>query len=100
MDRTKKIRDVCNISIEAKRTSKEIGSSLEASLVLNLNKTLFEISKDVDFSEICITSSAVVHQSNNEETIIETIKAEGNKCPVCWKINKIKCERHSDKIKS
>ena len=26
----KKIRDICNISIEAKRASKEIGSSLEA----------------------------------------------------------------------
>jgi len=96
----KKIRDICNISIEAKRVSKEIGSSLEASLVINLNKTLFEILKNVDFSEICITSSALVHQSNTDETIIETIKAEGNKCPVCWKINKVKCERHSDKINS
>ena len=46
----KKIRDICNLSIEAKRASKEIGSSLEASLVINLNKTLFEISKNVDFS--------------------------------------------------
>ena len=92
----KKIRDICNISIEAKRASKEIGSSLEASLVINLNKTLFEISKNVDFSEICITSSASVHQSNTDKTIIETVKAEGNKCPVCWKINKVKCERHSD----
>ena len=92
----KKIRDICNISIEAKRASKEIGSSLEASLIINLNKSLFEISKNVDFSEICITSSALVHQSNTDELIIETIKAEGNKCPVCWKINKVKCERHSD----
>ena len=92
----KKIRDICNISIEAKRASKEIGSSLEASLIINLNKTLFEISKNVDFSEICITSSALVHQSNTNDIIIETIKAEGNKCPVCWKINKVKCERHSD----
>ena len=31
-----------------------------------------------------------------DEAIIETIKAKGNKCPVCWKINKVKCERHSD----
>ena len=92
----KKIRDICNISIEAKRASKDIGSSLEANLVINLNKTLFKISKNVDFSEICITSSASVHQSNTDKTIIETVKAEGNKCPVCWKINKVKCERHSD----
>ena len=91
----KKIRDICNISIEEKRANKEIGSSLEASLVINLNKTLFKILKDVDFSEICITSSALVRLSNDDEIIIETIKAEGDKCPVCWKINKVKCERHS-----
>ena len=30
----KKIRDICNISIEAKRASKEIGSSLEANLTI------------------------------------------------------------------
>ena len=30
-----KIRNVCNISIEEKRASKEIGSSLEASLKIN-----------------------------------------------------------------
>ena len=33
-----KIRNVCNISIEEKRASKEIGSSLEASLKINLDK--------------------------------------------------------------
>ena len=82
--------------MKQKELAKEIGSSLEASLIINLNKTLFEISKNVDFSEICITSTAIVHQSNTDEIIIETIKAEGNKCPVCWKINKVKCERHSD----
>jgi isoleucyl-tRNA synthetase len=51
-----KIRNVCNISIEEKRASKEIGSSLEASLKINLDKKLNEISKDIDFSELCITS--------------------------------------------
>jgi isoleucyl-tRNA synthetase len=55
-----KIRNVCNISIEEKRASKEIGSSLEAKLKINLDKKLNEISKDVDFSELCITSSAEV----------------------------------------
>jgi hypothetical protein len=42
----KKIRDICNISIETKRASKEIGSSLETNLIINLNKDLFEISND------------------------------------------------------
>ena len=91
----KKIRDICNISIEEKRASKEIGSSLEVNLIINLNKDLFEISNNIDFSELCITSSAIVQQSDTEEVLVETKKAEGNKCPVCWKINKVKCERHS-----
>ena len=88
-----KIRNVCNISIEEKRASKEIGSSLEASLKINLDKKLNEISKDVDFSELCITSSAEVSYLENSETKVQTSKAEGSKCQVCWKINKEACSR-------
>jgi isoleucyl-tRNA synthetase len=89
------IRDVCNISIEAKRASKEIGSSLEASLEINLNEKLYEVSKDVDFSELCITSIATIKKVKTDEVSALTTKAQGNKCPVCWKISKEKCERHS-----
>ena len=92
----KKIRDICNISIELKRASKEIGSSLEANLIINLNKDLYEISNNIDFAELCITSSALVKKSNAKDVTADAIKAEGNKCPVCWKVNKEKCTRHSD----
>jgi isoleucyl-tRNA synthetase len=88
-----KIRNVCNISIEEKRASKEIGSSLEASLKINLDKKLKEISKDVDFSELCITSSAEVSYLENCETKVQTTKAEGSKCQVCWKVTKDACLR-------
>ncbi len=91
-----KIRNVCNISIEEKRASKEIGSSLEASLNINLDKKLIDISKDVDFSELCITSSAEIFYSENSEINVQTTKAEGSKCGVCWKINKEACPRHSE----
>jgi isoleucyl-tRNA synthetase len=90
-----KIRNVCNISIEEKRASKEIGSSLEASLKINLDKKLNEISKEVDFSELCITSSAEVSYLENSETKVQTTKAEGSKCPVCWKLSIDPCPRHS-----
>ena len=90
----KKVRDICNISIEAKRASKEIGSSLEANLSISLNKKLFEIVKNIDFAELCITSNAQIKKSDLEEIKAVTTKAEGIKCPVCWKINKDKCERH------
>ena len=88
-----KIRNICNISIEEKRASKEIGSSLEASLKIDLDKKLNDISKDVDFSELCITSSAKVSYFENTETKVQTTKAEGSKCQVCWKITKDACSR-------
>jgi isoleucyl-tRNA synthetase len=90
-----KIRNVCNISIEEKRASKEIGSSLEASLKINLDKKFNDIIKDVDFSELCITSSAEVSYLENSETKVQTTKAEGSKCPVCWKLSIDPCPRHS-----
>ena len=88
-----KIRNICNISIEEKRANKEIGSSLEASLRINLDKKLINISKDVDFSELCITSNAEVSYLENSEIKVRTTKAEGSKCQVCWKIIKEACSR-------
>jgi isoleucyl-tRNA synthetase len=90
----KKIRDVCNISIEEKRTNKEIGSSLEASLTINLNKKIFDLIEDIDFAELCITSYAQVLETELDEIVVSTTKAEGKKCSVCWKINKNECKRH------
>ena len=92
----KRIRDNCNISIEEKRAEKIIGSSLEAKIDLKLNDNLYSIAKNVDFAELCITSEAIVSQlkKNEEEISVKTYKAEGSKCPVCWKIRKDGCERH------
>jgi len=92
-----KIRDKCNSSIELKRASKEIGSSLEANLTIFLNDKLIALSKGTDFSELCITSGAKIDKvtgNDSEEIIVNTFKAEGKKCPVCWKINTKQCERH------
>ena len=90
----KKIRDICNISIESKRANKEIGSSLEANLNIELNEKIYEFTDGVDFAELCITSGATIKKSNTEEIIVKTKKAMGKKCPVCWKINEGQCERH------
>ena len=49
------LRNICNISIEEKRAKKEIGSSLEAELEIKLNSKLKDLTKNVDFSELCIT---------------------------------------------
>ena len=90
-----RIRNICNLSIEQKRTEKTIGSSLEASLKIKLNTENLELAKDIDFSELCITSSVTIEKNNKSEIEVETSKAEGNKCPVCWKISPKPCERHS-----
>jgi len=90
-----KIRNVCNISIEEKRASKEIGSSLEASLKINLDEKLSEITHHVDFSELCITSNAEVFYSKNSEISVQTNKAKGLKCSVCWKITEFACSRRA-----
>tara|TARA_B100000963_G_scaffold271597_1_gene239765 strand:+ start:2084 stop:4795 length:2712 start_codon:yes stop_codon:yes gene_type:complete len=89
-----KIRDICNASIEEKRSTKLIGSSLEANLVIFLRNQDSKFIEGVDLAELCITSSVQVIESNNEKIEVETKKAEGNKCPVCWKIFKEKCPRH------
>ncbi len=90
-----KIREICNSSIELKRATKEIGSSLEANLIININEKMIKLTKDTDFSELCITSDAKINKINSNEILVETIKAEGEKCPICWKISKNSCERHS-----
>ncbi len=90
-----KIRDVCNISIEEKRASKEIGSSLEADLNIKLNEKYKEIVEDIDLSELCIVSKTDINFDKQLDILVETKKASGNKCPVCWKIRKDPCERHS-----
>ena len=53
-----------------------------------------EICKGIDFSELCITSNAKIVENNQDEITVSTFKAEGKKCPVCWKINPSGCKRH------
>ncbi len=88
-----KIRDICNLSIEQKRASKDIGSSLEAALIVKLNNKNQKFLKNIDLSELCITSSVKIENGDTNEIIVETSKATGEKCPICWKIRSAPCER-------
>ncbi len=88
-----KIRDICNLSIEQKRASKDIGSSLEAALIVKLNNENQKFLKNIDLSELCITSSVKIENGDTNEIIVETSKATGEKCPICWKIRSAPCER-------
>ncbi|MDC3125755.1 isoleucine--tRNA ligase [Candidatus Pelagibacter sp.] len=88
-----KIRNICNISIEEKRANKEIGSSLEADLDIHLDQNFEEITKNIDFSELCITSKARISFKENSEISAQTTKAKGTKCTLCWKITENACDR-------
>ena len=90
-----KIRDVCNLSIEEKRATKVIGSSLEAELSIKLNKEMSELTKDIDLSELCITSSVEIKNDEIKDIVVETKKAKGKKCSICWKISEKPCPRHN-----
>ncbi len=89
-----KIRNFSNVSIEEKRSLKEIGSSLEANLKIKLNDKYRDMVKNIDFSELCITSKVEITFSEKIEIEVDTSKAKGVKCPVCWKINPNSCVRH------
>ena len=88
-----KIRNICNISIEEKRAIKEIGSSLEADLKIQMSQKLKVITENIDFSELCITSNAEVIYKDDIETTAVTTKAKGLKCSTCWKIKEEPCKR-------
>jgi isoleucyl-tRNA synthetase len=93
-----KIKQEANIAIEAKRSSKEIGSSLEAEIKLTVNKNKFELLKNLDLAEYLITSKAEKVLVDDDKIKIEVNKAKGNKCPRCWKILEKNCIRCSSLI--
>lgn len=78
------------------RANKLIGSSLETNISIKLQDELFKIADNYDFSEICITSKASVENDNtiNDKIEVTTSKAEGEKCPVCWKVSLDPCKKH------
>ena len=88
------IRQEVNIAIEEKRSSKEIGSSLEADLLIKVNEKEFKLLEGLDLEEYFITSKAkkVLNQSEKKRHI-EVKKSIGSKCTLCWKILEKKCER-------
>ena len=98
------IRKVVNAAIEIKRSNKDIGSSLEADIEIFLSDDYLKIVKDFDLPENFITSNAVakkfVKDNDNyfklnevENINVLVKKAEGNKCPRCWKIYPGPCAR-------
>ena len=106
-EKFKIIRKVVNAAMEVKRANKDIGSSLEADIVIYLNEEYLKVVKDFDLSESFITSKAQAEKmtNNNENFKLQEVenvrvlvkKAEGEKCLRCWKIFPGPCRRCSKK---
>ena len=64
-------------------------------MTININDDQVNFIKNIDLAELCITSEVNIIKTNDKEIKVETIKAEGKKCPICWKISKDRCQRHS-----
>jgi isoleucyl-tRNA synthetase len=99
----KTIRKVVNAAMEVKRASKDIGSSLEAEVQIYLNDEYIKIAKDFNLAENFITSKAEIKTLVNGKDFFEldevkgikvfVKKAEGKKCPRCWKFFPELCKR-------
>ena len=102
-EKLKVIRNVVNAGIEVKRSSKDIGSSLETDIEIYLGKEYLEFVKDINLSEYFITSKAQVKTMTNDNKIFKlddisnvgvlVTKAKGKKCSRCWKILEKPCQR-------
>ena len=90
------IKQEVNIAIEEKRTNKELGSSLEADILIYVNEKNFTLLEDLDLEEYFITSKAkkIKDEKNNLRIVVK--KASGSKCPRCWKILQKECRRCSE----
>ena len=92
------IKQEVNIGIEEKRTNKEIGSSLEADVLINVNEKEFNLLEGLDLEEYFITSKAKKIKNTDSKLRVVVKKAIGSKCPRCWKIIENKCLRCEEVI--
>ncbi|MGI8639240.1 MAG: isoleucine--tRNA ligase [Pyrinomonadaceae bacterium] len=78
------IRDEVLKALEEARNAKQIGSSLEAKVILTVDKdtTYFLLSYYEDLRYIFIVSQVEVHQGDAFN--VEIQKADGAKCERCW----------------
>ena len=88
------IRQDVNIAIEEKRTNKEIGSSLEANVLIYVDEKEFNLLEGLNLEEYFIASRVEKIKNKDEKGLkINVKKAIGTKCTLCWKILDKKCER-------
>jgi isoleucyl-tRNA synthetase len=88
-ERLKSVRDAVNISLEAKRKDKTIGTSLGAKVTLRAGgetAVLLERYRN-DLPMLFIVSQVDLHTGGPEDTLeVSVTRAEGEKCARCWRV--------------
>ena len=109
-EKFKVVRNVANAAIEIKRSSKEVGSSLDANVEIYLGEEYLKLVKDIDLSEYFITSKANAKPMIKNDKFFKldevkdvqvlVTKAKGKKCSRCWKILESPCQRNNCGLKN
>lgn len=88
--RAMKIRNVINTALERARESKEIGSNLQAAVILHSDGDL--LFDEQYWAELCIVSSVAFSDATLVDNVfsqdgvsVKITKAGGEKCSRCWK---------------
>ena len=95
-DKIRTIRRVVTGAMERERNEKKIGSSLQAHPNVYLKPEAKSILQELDFAEICISSSITLTEqavpanaftiSDVSDTGVVVETASGKKCERCWRV--------------
>jgi isoleucyl-tRNA synthetase len=81
------VRDRVNVALEAARQQKTIGNSLGASVRLRAGGAAAELLERhrADLPMLFIVSDVQLEPAADDTLSVEVAKAEGTKCPRCWR---------------
>ena len=78
------LRDKVNAALEAARSEKKIGKSLEAAVTVTVPEAEGWLAETPNLADLLIVSQVTVQTGS--EVAVEVRKAEGGKCERCWKV--------------
>jgi isoleucyl-tRNA synthetase len=81
------VRDRVNVALEAARKDKLIGNSLGARVSVRAGRVLAELleRRRDDLPMLFIVSDVRLARGAEEDLAVEVVKADGTKCPRCWR---------------
>jgi len=81
------VRDAVNAALEGARQRKDIGQNLMAHVTVTTGGDMAELLNGMaaDLPMFFITSAVTVAKGDADVVAVEVAKADGEKCPRCWR---------------